>query len=1703
MGQGHFAAELTAKRLEAKAGLAMTTELSRLVSIIEYAQQSARMKASPVASVTAHDLFALWEKAAQGRIGVLVNPDAGVEDDERWLVVQRLQQSNPPAIKSTVLKPWIELTQEPYTAPKLRQVVSGQSLIAAGTHRNVNQVEGLNEEQKRLPEVDPKTTIDFDEYENSGLVRTDFSTYQSQQWNHWSEHEKTVRETIALYSKLFTLKQQLEEGIVEKALELAWGVGVSVWDSSGGKVAYPLITRLVELSLDEKTGAIEIRPRDVQPRLELDWYASVDIQGVMAVEKAGREFFQKVTQTLSPFDRGSFEPMLRSAVTHLDPNGVYRPDQGSPEDRSVPKLQANLVVTDTWVLFARPRSTNLFIQDLERFKEQLDANPDVLLPEAVCAVVTDPATTNEEVLLPEFRGVSMSGGGDQSTGASSSTASSGKKAKDLFFPKPFNDEQVRIVQLLEVSDGVVVQGPPGTGKTHTIANVISHYLANGKRVLVTSMKDPALAVLRDQLPDDIRPLAISLLSTELDGMKQFEHAIHKIASEVQSIDRTATARQIVHLETNIDALHGQMARLDYEIARWAKANLERIDLDGERIDPQDAAREVVQGEGQYEWLEDKLDTSTSFAPVLTNEDIIKLREARRVLGQDIAYLGAVLPLHAEFPESRLLLQVHQDLGQFEMLKKKVDAGQVPRLIDSTQQTLAEATVLLADIESLDAKRVEIANANRSWTETIRNQIAQGQNTDVFQMLSALGRDLTKEKEVQKDFYRRPVSLPVGFESDPELATAVENLALGQSPFGIKGVFGKGAQKELLKQVRVLEQAQLQEPEDWRHVLRFLEHRRRLRQLAVRWIALANESGLDALAGTEPEHGLAALQQYRLFEMIVDLVSAEKSVSARAEKLFPSFEPARRVLSDVNATRLLADALQHHIAKNRLSIVWATKEQFQKVLQSKTGPIVAELRQFLEQILGNPSVGDSQLQAQWTTLMAELARVQGLSDSLAVVMDVTARIAENGAPLWAAECRSPLTMASDSRLPDNWRMAWRLRRLATYLNTIDARHALKKLMSDRLQVTHDLARAYEDTVSKRTWLKLAENASPSIRAALAAYLTAIQRIPVTPGAKRAVRYRKDARDAASAANPAVPCWIMPHYRISESLPPELGCFDLVIIDEASQSDLAALPALLRAQKVLVVGDDKQVSPEGVGLEEQKVKNLMTRFLQDQVPTYRPQLSPDRSLYDLFKVVFARSAVMLREHFRSVPAIIEYSKREFYNHELRPLRIPRTSERIDPPLVDVLVEDGFRSTGDINRPEAEFIVHEIQKLVRDERMDRRSIGVVSLLADKQAMHIWEQLTDILGPELMRRHHIACGDARTFQGKERDVMFLSMVSAANDRGAVLSRDTFAQRFNVAASRARDRMYLVRSLELDQLSDKDTLRRGLIAHFSTPFLQDEESVADLRARCESPFELEVYDELTRRGFRVVPQVKVGSYRIDMVVEGANDERLAIECDGDRYHGADKWPDDMKRQRILERAGWVFWREFASVFVRRRATVVEDLLNTLEERGIEPSTGENTPQSVHCEFRRVRASELVLSGLDDALATKEDRSSTVKTTAPEAMHVNNDPVEMQIEQMAASFSSQRLRDKGEVAKSAEPAAMETAVVVERSRTQSRTGTSRTTYSDEALRVYLDANGFTSEDNRGKNGALWVHLDDEGSEPARQLAKWGFKYKAGRGWWRK
>ncbi len=580
------------------------------------------------------------------------------------------------------------------------------------------------------------------------------------------------------------------------------------------------------------------------------------------------------------------------------------------------------------------------------------------------------------------------------------------------------------------------------------------------------------------------------------------------------------------------------------------------------------------------------------------------------------------------------------------------------------------------------------------------------------------------------------------------------------------------------------------------------------------------------------------------------------------------------------------------------------------------PVSAALRAFVRDTLGNDQIARERAGAQYAELIEELRRIAALASYLSFVADAANRIEAAGGPKLAAGVRSVPIAASgeDTTFPTTWRDAWNWARARTHLDQIEAREELLTLARRRRDVEGGLARFYREMVAKAAWLATKENATPRVLQALAGYATAIRRIGQGTG-PNATRYRRDAREMMYDAAGAVPCWIMNHSRISEAMPADIGAFDLVIVDEASQSDLWALPAILRGKRILVVGDDKQVSPDGGFIESTRIQELLDRFLAEQ--PFAAEMTPEKSLYDLAARVFAADQVMLREHFRCVPPIIAYSNRTFYQNQILPLRIPRASERIEPPLVDIYVEGGLRDAHDRNDCEAQAIADEIDAILANEKLAGRTIGVVSLLgANRQSTSIRSSPSGAMRPNSGGANSSAETRA-PFKEASGTSCFSRWLPIARNCKA-LSGSMFDQRFNVAASRAQDRMYLVRSVVPSDLSDKD-IRASLLSHFDKPMVLNTEDTTKLIDLCESGFERDVYTELTRRGYRVIPQVKTGAYRIDMVVEGAGDVRLAIECDGDEYHGPDKWAHDMNRQRILERAGWVFWRCFASTWTLRK----------------------------------------------------------------------------------------------------------------------------------------------------------------------------------------
>jgi len=260
---------------------------------------------------------------------------------------------------------------------------------------------------------------------------------------------------------------------------------------------------------------------------------------------------------------------------------------------------------------------------------------------------------------------------------------------------------------------------------------------------------------------------------------------------------------------------------------------------------------------------------------------------------------------------------------------------------------------------------------------------------------------------------------------------------------------------------------------------------------------------------------------------------------------------------------------------------------------------------------------------------------------------------------------------------------------------------------------------------------------------------------------------------------------------------------------------------------------------------------------------------------------------------------------------------------------------------NPAEAEALVEKLLACLDDPAYEGRTLGVVVLQGSGQVRLIEDMLQQRVAPEEWERRRLRVGTPPDFQGDERDVVFLSLV-VADRRRAVTARE-WQRRFNVAASRARDQMWLFHSVALDQLSPTD-LRRSLLAYMLNPpaplavdTFDDLTWDAERRDPFESTFEQRVFLALRDRGFHVTPQVEVNGRRIDLVVSGARG-RLAVECDGDHWHTRrEDQLADLDRELELRRAGWRFWRVRESEFNLDPEGALSTLWTTLEDRGIRP----------------------------------------------------------------------------------------------------------------------------------------------------------------------
>jgi hypothetical protein len=369
-----------------------------------------------------------------------------------------------------------------------------------------------------------------------------------------------------------------------------------------------------------------------------------------------------------------------------------------------------------------------------------------------------------------------------------------------------------------------------------------------------------------------------------------------------------------------------------------------------------------------------------------------------------------------------------------------------------------------------------------------------------------------------------------------------------------------------------------------------------------------------------------------------------------------------------------------------------------------------------------------------------------------------------------------------------------------------------------------------------------------------------------------------------------------------------------------------------KEIAVVGDHEQVSPYAVGYKTEIMAGLIDEMLID-IPN--KQLYDGRtSVYDLARQSFG-GTIRLLEHFRCVPSIIEFSNQLCYSGEVRPLR-EASAARVEPALIAVPVPGG-EAIDKVNEKEAEVVASLVAAICRFPEYDDCTIGVISMVGTENALLVDAILRRRLTVSEYQKRRLLCGNAFQFQGDERDVMFLSLVdSPAALPLALRQRDDARKVFNVAASRARDQLWVVHSLDPGRDLKAGDLRLRLIEHAETGG-----HAAPELALSEAVFDSALQGELCRildgEGYRVAPHYAVGGNSIDVVVQGPGNARVGILCDGGKLLPDHDLPGVLEHQMILERLGWKLIRVRASEYFRDPKKELEHLRRRLGARGVKP----------------------------------------------------------------------------------------------------------------------------------------------------------------------
>lgn len=1356
---------------------------------------------------------------------------------------------------------------------------------------------------------DPKKRPNLEEVveEVGSSEQRAFAADWMKRWDEWAAASRAQD----LYRKFFDIYVKATQQADEFELVLATGWLHWVLDSDE-TMDRPIFTQGLDIEMDKLSGAIKLHPTGDSLKVELEGLSAKHVDDGRFVEDL-KEFLQNFEGRA--FNESEFTELGKFAAHGLSTSARFEP----AAERVLSDGSAVLSWAPTLLL--RPRRRVGLSHTFREISQNI----------------------KDSELIPAGLRPLVDTGYSVETSASSQPGGFVVMGEEVFSPLPLNERQLRVVEHVDANAHTIVQGPPGTGKTHMAAALLSHLLAQGKRVLVTAQTDRALYELRDKLPEEIRELAVPVVGSSSAEQAELRTAIETIERKASSFDQKESGQRVMSLEQELDILRERRTKI---IRSWVKdleAEQQPLDRDHYHLPLPEAIEQIELDSEKYKWItEIRLPDPERPFPLKETEilELLSLLEDQDVRDRETYHTADVLDAD-EFPAPAEFERAVADLGQAENALAECRSNLNLEFLELWQNLGPEDKKNAGKaLDELEQSVFALSSYTAQWTEAVRPTSSKVEidrwklvREEAVDKLARIEEPLVQIRDLQR------VSIEGEVDGYVEIAQRLrDHLESGKTlnvkPDGTVKVpmFGGSVVKAaipFLNSVR-LNGVSPTTPE---LISKYLAH------VSVLWEleAVGRSWPYNKLDPEFPAVSASLLEEdLRQFGEYLSLIDSIQESLAQLKTLGISvgIEEAQQFSAERSDFDLAIDA-EKRLQKQRIIAAEKTGEIRLREYAGTKHQWLGQLEYAIQQ--RNASLYKDALEqgASYHKLGLKRRSLDSLMERLNSWSPTFASALEKETPgaLWSAKLH-------EADRAQKWLTA--KRRVSEVADKPRGQG-----LADLDAIDQKIHKNIAELAAERAWSAAvgSERIDGVMRAAMVSYVQAVKRLGKGTG-KNAEVHRRDVRRHLDRARATVPVWIMPIYKVVEQFELKQDMFDVVIVDEASQAGVEALFLQYLAPRIVVIGDDRQVSPAGVGVERESLRKLARQYLYD-FENFDSWVDPQRSLFDDANMRYG-GRIALEEHRRCVPEVIEFSNQNFYrpnNIDLKPVREVQRGRLA--PFHITRTPNGFESDKKkVNRAEANVLVSRLRECLKDPAYDGKTFGVISLLSTSdQAKYIQNRLLEALPPQVWKERDLKVGNPADFQGAERDVVFLSMVTAVRDnaRLGVHNRLDHEQRYNVAVSRAKDQVWLFHSIGIEDISNKEDLRYKLLQYAyqvagAAPETRESQIVPSDRLvePFDSLFEQRVYNELVHRGYYVIPQLDAFGRRIDLVVQGGNG-RLAVECDGDHWHNEQHAIADLTRQRELERLGWTFVRIFESDFYLDKNEQIERVVKRLEELGISP----------------------------------------------------------------------------------------------------------------------------------------------------------------------